>query len=99
MLSEVENCVTIANSILDRLLLVDLHNSLVFENNRVLNGNQLLFSYRGIHGSGCFLFLIWRGKDLDDSAHIKARLAVFRNTLAAMWGYATRDANVMIRTT
>lgn len=27
------------------------------------------------------------------------RLAVFRNTLAAMWGYATRDANVMIRTT
>lgn len=54
MLSEVENCVTMTNSILGRLLLIDLHNSLVFENNNVLNGNQLLFSYRGIHGSVCF---------------------------------------------
>lgn len=62
MLSEVENCVTMTNSILNILLPVDLHNSLVFENNSVLNGNQLLFSYRGIHGSVCFLFLIWRGK-------------------------------------
>ncbi|KOS44055.1 hypothetical protein ACN38_g5039 [Penicillium nordicum] len=55
MLSEVENCVTMTNSILNISLLVDLHNSLVFENNSVLNGNQLLFSYRGIHGStSCF---------------------------------------------
>lgn len=26
------------------------------------------------------------GQDLDDSAYIKTRLAVFGNTLAAMWG-------------
>lgn len=98
MLSEVENCVTMTNSFLNRLLLVDLHNSLVFENNKVLNENQLLFSYRGIHGSVCFLFLIWRGK-IWMTQLTNTRLAVFGDALAVMWGLATRDANVMIRTT